>query len=164
MQRSVPLLVILSWAVFAFADEPMVIVGTVHTLDGELAPGVIVYAYHTDDGGIYPRADTRHGRIRGWAKTDADGEYRFESIRPGSYPETSVPQHVHLHIIEPDRYTYYIGDIRFDDDPFLSEAMKARTAEGRGGSGLVHPDRDDHGVWQVRRDITLGENVSGYPR
>jgi len=33
---------------------------------------------------------------------------------------------------------------------------------GRGGTGLVTPQRDDEGMWHVRRDIELGANIVGY--
>ena len=147
-------------------DEPgeaLVIEGTVTRRDGKAAAGIIVYAYHTDAEGIYPDAETRHGRLRGWALTDASGHYRFDTIRPASYPNTRINQHVHMHVIEPGVATYYIGDLVFDDDPLLSESQRERYTSGRGGSGLGHPEKDDSGEWRVRRDITLGKGVPGYP-
>ena len=141
--------------------EPLTIDGTVTRLDGKPAVGIIVYAYQTDAGGIYPDGSTRHGSLRAWARTDADGAYRFESIRPGSYPNSSIPQHVHMHIIEPGRGTYYIDDIHFDDDPMLTERAQQNTRE-RGGNGICHPVKDDSGVWHVRRDIVLGKNIPDY--
>jgi protocatechuate 3,4-dioxygenase beta subunit len=153
-------------------DEPgerMRIEGTVADRDGRPAPGVIVYAYHTDAEGIYPKeedrrgqASYRHGRLRGWARTDAQGHYRFDTIRPASYPGNEVPAHVHLHVIEPGCCTYYIDSIHFADDPLLSPADRREMASGRGGGGLVSPRRDEDGTWIVERDITLGEGVPGY--
>lgn len=152
--------------------EPMRIEGTVYDEGGRPAPGVIVYAYHTDAGGIYPPDDRvsrgsaayRHGRLRAWVKTDARGRYRFDTIRPGSYPSRDNPAHVHMHVIEPGCCTYYIASIHFKNDPLLSEEDRERDAAARGGSGLVQPLRDENGVWVVRRDIVLGEGVPGYPR
>lgn len=150
--------------------EPLRIEGTVYDQRGRPAPGVIVYAYHTDARGIYPpnerfrgRAAYRHGLLRGWAKTNAEGRYRFETIRPASYPDSDIPAHVHMQVIEPGCCTYYITSIHFADDPLLSAEDRERMAEGRGGSGLVQPERDENGVWVVRRDIILGEGVPGYP-
>jgi len=145
------------------AGDAMILEGTVRSLDGKSAAGIVVYAYHTDATGIYPAAQTRHGRLRGWTRSDETGHYRFDTIRPGAYPGRTVPQHVHMHILEPGRVTYYIADIHFEDDPLLTKTERRRAATGRGGSGLVQPQRDARGVWHVQRDIVLGENVPGYP-
>jgi len=150
-----------SLARIAPANEPgvpMVIEGTVTTMSGAAGRSVIVYAYHTDQTGIYPRAANRHGTLRGWAITDAEGRYRFDTIRPGAYPSRNVPEHVHMHVIEPGIGTYFIANLEFQDDPLNS----TRTRENRGGNGYMLPVRRD-GVWQVRRDIVLGQNIPGYP-
>lgn len=157
----------------ALADEPgqaMRIVGTVFGQDGHPAPGVIVYAYHTDSLGIYPRAQRsqgqagdRHGRLRGWAKTDGEGHYRFDTIRPAGYPDTDLPAHVHMHVIEVGCCTYYIDDILFEDDPRLTVEKRAQLITGRAGSGLVMPEADGDGTWNVIRDIFLGAKIPGYP-
>ena len=151
--------------------DPMTIEGTVVDAAGRPAPGIIVYAYHTDPGGVYPREERmrgtaayRHGRLRGWARTDTAGRYRFETIRPGGYPGSRAPAHIHMHVIEPGRCTYYIGDIEFLDDPRLTEQLQERHEGARGGSGLADPARDARGHWRVRRDITLGLHVPGYER
>jgi protocatechuate 3,4-dioxygenase beta subunit len=151
--------------------EPMRIDGVVFDADGTPAPGVIVYAYQTDAAGVYPPATAfrgqaayRHGRLRGWTRTDREGRYRFHTIRPGSYPSRDNPAHVHMHVIEPGCCTYYLSDIHFTDDPLLTPAERARLREGRGGSGLVTPRRDEQGVWLVTRDIHLGAGVPDYPR
>ena len=119
--------------------EPMRIVGTIRDAEGHPAAGVIVYAYHTDAHGIYPRDERlsgttayRHGRLRGWVVSDANGRYRFDTIRPAQYPQGETPAHVHMHVIEPGCCTYYIASIHFTDDRLLSaterEALWERVA------------------------------------
>ena len=139
--------------------EPLRIVGTVSNAAGVPVEGIIVYAYQTDANGIYPPGETRHGALRAWVRTDERGLYQFDTIRPGSYPQSRIPQHVHLHVIEPGRATYYIDDIVFSDDPFLIEE---HDQNARGGSGLCEPTKDKTGAWLVRRDIFLGRNIPGY--
>jgi protocatechuate 3,4-dioxygenase beta subunit len=139
---------------------PMIIEGVLNTPRGVPAANVVVYAYHTDRTGIYPRARNRHGALRGWAKTDAQGRYRFDTIRPAAYPGRAVPEHVHMHVIEPGVGTYYIDDLRFSDDTLIT-ASNRRTSE-RAGSGLVLPVQRN-GAWHARRDIVLGHNIPGYP-
>jgi len=149
--------------------EPMTLRGRV--LDGKGAPvaGVIVYAYHTDSSGIYPANSAlkgtsaiQHGRLRGWARSNEKGEYQFDTIRPGPYPGRPDPQHIHMHVIEVGRCTYYIGNVEFTDDPRLTPERQERPGLLRGGSGITTPIRDSGGTWQVTRDIHLGENIPDY--
>jgi intradiol ring-cleaving dioxygenase-like protein len=144
--------------------EPMIIEGVVRSAEGKPVEGIIVYAYHTDAGGVYPRGTTRHGRLRGWARSGSDGRYRFDTIRPGGYPGLDTPQHVHMHVIEPGRATYPIDDIIFADDPRLTAEHRRQMRRGRGGDGLARPTRNAAGVWRVQRDIALGRSVPGYPK
>lgn len=147
---------------------PMVLEGTVRTAAGQAAAGIVVYGYQTDAKGLYPSAPglqgsaARHGRLRGWARTDAQGRYRFLTIRPAGYPNTDIPEHIHLHVIEPGRCTYYIDDVVFEDDPRLTPRQRAAHDRGRGGSGVSKPMRDASGTWHSRRDITLGAGISDY--
>jgi len=150
--------------------QPMRIEGTVRDRQGRVAPGVIVYAYHTDARGLYPRDPTRsgstafrHGGLRNWVQTDEQGRYRFDTIRPAGYPDSDIPAHVHMHVIEPGRCTYYIDDILFEDDPRLTAEKRGQSSRGRGGLGIVMPKKDDSGTWVVKRDIVLGERIPGYP-
>lgn len=143
--------------------EAMRIEGVVRTPDGRPAAGVVVYAYHTDAGGVYPRAATRHGRLRGWSRTGADGRYLFTTIRPGPYPGRSTPEHVHMHVVEPGRATYWIDDIVFTDDALLTPERRREMSRGRGGPGVATPRREPDGAWVVRRDIVLGREVPGWP-
>ena len=141
--------------------EPMRIEGRVLKVDGKTpAPGVIVYAYQTNSAGLYANGtpetewSRRHGRLRGWAKTDSHGRYAFDTIKPAPYPRETMPAHVHLTIIEPKRRSYYIDDIVFDGEFGVTPAYRARQ-EFRGGSGIVKLTRNASGRWLARRDIVL---------
>ncbi len=150
--------------------QPLTLAGRVTDLQGRPRPGVVVYAYHTNRGGLYPPPDggasaaaARHGRLRGWARTDSSGAYRFDTIRPGAYPGEEVPEHIHMHVLEPGRATYYLDDVMFRDDPRLTRQQADKLVTGRGGHGLATPERRD-GTWWVRRDVVLGKEIQGYPR
>ncbi len=147
--------------------QPLQLRGRVVDADGKPAAGIVVYGYHTDASGHYP-GDARlrgtparqHGRLRGWARSDAAGNYGFDTIRPAGYPGRRDPEHIHLHIIEPGRCSYYIDDVNFRDDPRL-QASTQQPAQ-RGGSGVAEPVRDSNGTWQATRDIVLGRNIADY--
>lgn len=149
-------------------NEPQLLVtGKVFLSDGQSpASNVIVYIYHTDRGGIYPsNGETlpwgkRHGKHRGWIKTNAYGEYSFYTFRPGSYPSRTEPEHIHFIVKEPGKSAYWIDDIWFEDDPLLTETMKANNRK-RGGNGILQLETDVKYL-VVRRDIILGMNVANY--
>jgi protocatechuate 3,4-dioxygenase beta subunit len=147
--------------------EPMRIEGVVRDRAGQPASQVIVYAYHTNAQGTYPRdprhPGLRHGLLRAWVRTGPDGRYRFDTIRPAGYPDTDIPVHVHMQVIEPGRCEYTIDNLMFDDDPRLTPARREQMASGRGGNGIVHATRDAKGTWHVTRDIVLGQKIPDYP-
>ncbi len=135
--------------------------------DGQPAPGVILYVYHTNSEGIYAPAEgqtgcaRRHGKLRGWMRTNEKGEYAFSTILPGSYPNTSQPKHIHAFVKEPDKNEYWIDSFLFDDDPFLTEGQR-QELDDVGGSGIVRLQQDRYGTGHGVRDIRLGRNVKGY--
>lgn len=151
-------------AVLAGPDEPgerLIAEGRVFESDGVTpAAGIVIYAHHTNHEGLYADGSgetleaRRHGRLRGWVKTGADGFYRFESIKPAPYPDMTMPAHIHLMIGEPGRRTYYIDDIVFDGEHGVTERYHKRQ-ELRGGSGIVRLTRNEAGALLARRDIVL---------
>ena len=152
---------------FLDTDPKLRISGIVYHPDGKTpAEGVIIYAYHTNREGIYETLGNetgwgrRHGIFRGWVKTGVDGAYTFYTFRPASYPNRREPEHIHLTIKEPELNEYYIENIMFTDDPLLTPE-KISSLRGRGGSGIVTPERVES-LWEVRRDIFLGKNIPNY--
>lgn len=154
-----------SWmAILAGPSEPgerMRLTGQVFRPDGVTpAPSVIVYAHHTNAAGLYADGSPetvwsrRHGRLRGWARTNIDGRYVFETIKPAPYPDLSMPAHVHLFVGEPGRRPYYIDDAVFDGEFGVDEAYRRRQ-ELRGGSGIVRVTRGADGVLEAVRNIRL---------
>ena len=45
----------------------------------------------------------RHGYIRGWMKTNEKGQYRFYTLKPASYPNSTAVKHIHPTIKEPGK-------------------------------------------------------------
>lgn len=154
---------------FNDAGPKIEISGIIFQPDGKTpAPGVILYIYHTDQKGVYPKkADEtgwakRHGFIRGWIKTNEKGEYRFYTLVPASYPNSSNPKHIHPIIKEPGKTEYWIDEFVFDDDPLLPETERNRKMPV-GGSGVLKPFMKD-GMRRATRNIILGLNVADYPK
>ena len=103
----------------------------------------------------------RHGYIRGWVKTDADGKYTFYTFRPVAYPNGREPEHIHITVKEPNKNEYYIDAFMFEDDPLLTSSAR-RSLPNRGGSGIVLPTVKK-GILTVERDIILGLNIPNIP-
>ena len=156
----------LSWkTVIADKDEPgerLVVTGTVFESDGETpAENVLLYVYHTDATGVYPRegrdrsdANWRHGTLRGWMLTGKDGRYRFDTIRPASYPDTTTSAHIHITVTAPGYDEYWIESYKFADDPHLEDGPHDESPLG-GFPYLLEPELDENGILQATRDIRL---------
>lgn len=161
----------ISWKTKLAADnepgEPLIISGTIFKKDGKTpAPDVMLYVYQTDNTGRYtPAPDQvhakRHGHLRGWVKTDAQGRYEFSTIRPAAYPNGNDPQHIHPIIKEPGYSFYWIDDFVFDDDPLLTKQVRSSQIN-RGGSGIIKLKKNENEVWVGKRDIILGLNIPNY--
>ena len=152
---------------FRELDYPLKISGTVYQSDGKTpAKDVILYVYHTNSNGKYPTHsdsngwERRHGYLRGWIKTNERGYYEFYTSRPASYPNSSVPQHIHITVKEPGKNEYYVEDFYFKDDPHITPNILNRKRP-RGGSGVIQL-RKEGDLWVAERNIILGLNIPNY--
>lgn len=149
-------------------NEPkMIVTGTVYKQDGKTpANGVVIYAYHTDRSGVYPtKGDEkgwarRHGYIRGWTKTDENGQYTFYTFKPETYPSRTEPAHVHLTVKEPGKQEYWIDSIQFEEDELLTKKVREKMGN-RGGFGIVKL-KEKGSFLLAERDIILGLNIQNY--
>ncbi len=149
--------------------QKLLLTGKVYKLDGKTpAPNVIIYYWHTDDEGQYSTKKgmdsraLRHGHIRGWVKSDDNGNYSIYTIRPKPYPNRDIPAHIHISIKEPDlKDEYYIDGLVFSDDILITSKEREKF-ENRGGSGILRIliDQDIH---VAEHNIILGLNIPNYP-
>jgi protocatechuate 3,4-dioxygenase beta subunit len=136
---------------------PMVVHGRVFQRDGRTpAPGIIVFAYHTDRTGVYdvPSNGPHSWRLRGWVRTGPDGRFEFTTIRPGAYPGRRDPEPIHLGIPGRGIARYWTNEILFDDDPRVTEVLRTESARaGQFGSVRTVTVRD--GVQHVDHNIRV---------
>ena len=152
---------------FDSTEPKLKLTGTVYYRDGKTpAKDVILYVYHTNRTGIYPKKGDetgwarRHGYLRGWIKTDQSGRFTFYTFRPVAYPDRTEPEHIHLTVKEPNKNEYYLDDFVFVDDPILTQEKRSFLSN-RGGSGIGNPE-PENGMLIFRRDIILGLNIPDY--
>ena len=112
------------------ADEPgkkIRVLGTVVDEKGKPVAGAIVYLYQTDAKGWYAagsphvqsyEGDIRHARLFGYVKTNAEGRFELNTVKPSGYPQSDLPAHIHVHVSVPG-YRNYGTEFLFDDDERL---------------------------------------------
>ncbi|MEQ1604337.1 MAG: twin-arginine translocation signal domain-containing protein [Pyrinomonadaceae bacterium] len=137
--------------------KPIVISGTVFRPDGKTpAPNTLIYFYHTDKFGIYGReGQPRHGRFRGWMLTDAKGRYELASIRPASYPNSTISQHVHMTVTGTDFREDWIDSILFEGDRFITAREREQTGQRGGFEPIVKLVMGSDGIGRAVRNIQL---------
>jgi protocatechuate 3,4-dioxygenase beta subunit len=139
---------------------PLLVSGRIFDADGKQPlAGVTLYVYHTDARGIYterpvPGVDPM-ARLRGWMKTDRDGRYEFRTIRPASYPNTNIPEHIHAKAGGPGYAERWLDNFWFDDDKLVTGDMRAKFGRGDSFSPIMKVARDGEGILHCVRDIRL---------
>jgi protocatechuate 3,4-dioxygenase beta subunit len=143
--------------VIAEENEPgerLTVTGTVYAADGATpAVGATVFVYHTDSSGYYSLngKDEANARLCGLMLTNDKGQYRFDTIRPGPYPASRVPEHVH-YVVWGDGIPRQRFDLNFADDPLLKNEYR----EGSPSWSTVRPlAKDADGLLHCEKDIRL---------
>ena len=110
-------------------NEPgdrLTVSGVVVGADGAPIRGASLYVFQTDHEGYYgvkPATDNRNPRLKAFLRSDAKGAWSFETIRPGSYPGSNVPAHIHFEVSAPG-FAPKIFEIVFEGDPFVTAGMR----------------------------------------
>jgi hypothetical protein len=103
------------------AGEALVVEGVVRDAAGEPVAGAVVYVFHTDRTGVYSEGgmDEDNPRLFGYMKTDAQGRFRYRTIRPGLYPDQDEPVESHVHCtVTAGGFKDKQARLGFRDDPF----------------------------------------------
>ncbi|HXE75097.1 MAG TPA: hypothetical protein VNN18_05620 [Candidatus Xenobia bacterium] len=140
--------------------EHLIVRGTVYAPDGVTpAGGVQLTAHQADAQGYYclppsaerdqtlprdncPDEPPRSARIRGSLTTDAQGRYEFHTIKPGSYPHSRNPAHIHFKASGAGYPEQYPHDLNFAGDPFLSAAEVAAARPAGKFNYICEPQRE----------------------
>src|SRR5437773_5365295 len=111
--------------------ERIVVSGRVLDENGKAVPHSLVEVWQANSSGRYPHRTDQHDAPldpnfsgAGRTMTDAEGRYRFVSIRPGEYPWRNHynawrPAHIHFSLFGPAFLTRMVTQMYFPGDPLL---------------------------------------------
>jgi protocatechuate 3,4-dioxygenase, beta subunit len=137
--------------------ERLIVTGQLFGPDGKTQlAGASIYVYHTDAEGLYtPETnDNRNPRLRGYMRTDAQGRYEYNTIKPAPYPNNRIAAHIH-YVVNAPGYLERIFEIVFEGDPNINERMRADAAKDGGAFSIRTLTRDQQGVWHCTQDIKM---------
>lgn len=112
--------------------ERIIVAGRVLDEDGRPVRGALVELWQANAAGRYPHPMDQHDApladdFPGWgrAATDAEGWYRFVTIRPGAYPWRNHhngwrPPHIHFSLFGPCFASRLVTQMYFPGDPLLA--------------------------------------------
>lgn len=137
---------------------PLTVSGRVLSSDEKPVAGASIYVYQTDANGEYVPGANGGGsdrpRLFGFLRSDAEGRYAFSTIKPGSYPNTRNPAHIHFEVASPahdDRFY----EIVFEGDPFISAQFRQQASEAYGAVVIVTTRPRSGGGLEVSHEIRL---------
>lgn len=143
--------------------QPLIAGGTIRGKDGRPVKGALIYVYQTSATGWYAAGaphysgssgDEKHARLFGYMTTDAGGAYELHTIHPAGYPDRDLPAHIHVEVTPPGAgAAVLVTEIRFDDDPRMTPAMRERSEQE--GYLVRAVTRDAHGDLHVTADFSL---------
>lgn len=111
--------------------ERIVVSGRVVDEDGRPLPDTLIEVWQANAAGRYIHRKDQHNapldpnfRGSGRCVTDADGRYKFYSVKPGAYPwgnhpNAWRPNHIHFSLFGPSLVTRLITQMYFPGDPLL---------------------------------------------
>ena len=134
--------------------ERIIVHGRVLEGDGRPVPNTLVEIWQANSAGRYLHEGDQHPAPLdpnftgvGRCMTDAEGRYRFITIKPGAYPWRNHPNawraaHIHMSLFGPAFATrlvtqmYFPGDPLFFQDPIFHSVSDADARLGDGESPL----------------------------
>ena len=112
--------------------QRILVAGTVTDEDGSPMPGTMIELWQANAAGRYDHPADRHDAPldpnfhgAGRVFSDADGKYRFLSVRPGAYPwhnhdNAWRPSHIHFSLFGAGFAQRLITQMYFEGDPLLA--------------------------------------------
>jgi protocatechuate 3,4-dioxygenase beta subunit len=119
--------------------EKITVKGLVVDKSGKPLKNYLIYFYHTMADGLYAENKNQPGKpFQGqtsiaklflYVRTDLDGKFEFDTIKPGGYPGESFPAHIHVEIFGSDSNTIYSTELQFYDDPRMNKETEMKSLQ-----------------------------------
>ena len=147
--------------------EPCDVSGRVVDVEGKPVPGALIEVWQADEDGFYDvqYADLQQPRGRGHLRSDADGRFWFQTVKPEAYPIPDDgpvgellraggrgpmrPAHIHF-MVTAEGYQRLITHVFVEGDEYLdSDAVFGVR------SALIAPFTRDGDHWTASYDLVL---------
>ncbi|HZI95900.1 MAG TPA: protocatechuate 3,4-dioxygenase subunit beta [Actinomycetales bacterium] len=160
------------------AGQRIIVTGQVLETDGRPVPHTLVEIWQANAAGRYrhvadswPAPLDPHFTGVGRALTDAEGHYRFVTVRPGAYPWKNHdnawrPAHIHFSLFGRSFTQRLVTQMYFPDDPLFSQdpifnAVRDPAARQRMVSTYDHTTTQPEWALGFRFDIVLRGERAG---
>jgi hydroxyquinol 1,2-dioxygenase len=148
--------------------EPCDVFGRVVDVAGKPVPGALIEVWQADEDGFYDvqYSDLQQARGRGHLRSDADGRFWFQTVKPEAYPipddgqvgdllraggrGPTRPAHIHFKI-DAEGYQTLITHVFADGDEYLDSDAVFGVRENLIGEF----QRADDGRWRMTYDFVL---------
>jgi len=123
------------------------VMGRVLNASGEPVSGAQIEIWQANAQGRYTHPADRNPapldpNFQGYAKllTDADGRYRFKTIKPGGYPAGDAMRPAHIHFDVAGKLNRLVTQMYFPDDPLNARDVQLLVADIRAPTPDLEPD------------------------
>ncbi len=89
--------------------------------------------------------------------TDEKGRYEFRTIKPASYPNTTISAHIHMTLTGKNFKEDWVDSILFEGDKFLSPSERNQSGKKGGFNPILKLENGKDGSMRGVRDIQLWE-------
>lgn len=139
----------------------LIISGRVRNLDcTQVIPNTVIDIWHANDKGAY---DNSGFNLRGKTKTNSQGFYTFETIKPGKYLNGNQyrPSHIHFKI-SPPNFPTVTTQLYFEGDTDIPQDAAAKITSGTFDAThrIIKLTKNSNGVYEGTWDIIIdGEGI-----
>ena len=135
------------------AGQLLHVMGRVLNTRGEPVQGARIEIWQANTHGRYTHPSDRNPapldpNFEGFAKlvTDAEGRYRFKTVKPGAYPQDGEMRPPHIHFDVSGKINRLVSQMYFADEPLNERDRFLATARANASRLIVRPQPPGPGL------------------